>query len=567
MNTRSSLVWYCLAIVLGLFVIFFVGREVNPDGSSDLIVTSNGLDHFRKGMDVAWGVRLTYKIDFSKYKEVYPDQQQFAEVTRGVKDIILQNIDKRISTLGVSDYAAYIQSLSDGEYVVVEIGGVFDVDQAKEIIWKTVELEFKTEYVGDGQDVRASRQLIAEDLLKQAVANPELLASLGANKQGDNIFYQQYNQTTTDNLPVLYQEKLDTLTALAPGSVSAVLVEGTYADIPVIEGYTDAPRSIAGRSIVRYNGSTQGTGTNASGTSIVTTTHNFEDIFVEYTPAWVTATDPKSNTILNGAFFKYASVSQSQTGQPVATITFDDTGKEIFCNLTEQIVGKPMAIFVWGQLTTSPVIREKICGGTAQIDGGFTPASAKQLVDDLNEGAFPAPLILAHEEKVSATLGEQALSWALIAAAVGLWVIFLYMVFMYGVKQGTVALLTLVSFLIILFALVKLLWYALSLSGIAAILLSIGMGVDANVLIYERVREELALKKSWKQSIIDGYERSRSAIRDGNFTTFMIALLLFFVGTNVFKGFGTMMMVNIILTLIVIVPLTKQLLLFFSSRD
>ena len=93
------------------------------------------------------------------------------------------------------------------------------------------------------------------------------------------------------------------------------------------------------------------------------------------------------------------------------------------------------------------------------------------------------------------------------------------------------------------------------------------MGVDANVLIYERVREELALKKSWKQSIIDGYERSRSAIRDGNFTTFMIALLLFFVGTNVFKGFGTMMMVNIILTLIVIVPLTKQLLLFFSSRD
>jgi protein-export membrane protein SecD len=249
----------------------------------------------------------------------------------------------------------------------------------------------------------------------------------------------------------------------------------------------------------------------------------------------VTATDPVSNSILNGAFFKYAGVGQSQTGQPVAIINFDDKGKEIFCNLTEQIVGQPMAIFVGGELVTSPVIREKICGGSAQIDGSFTPTSAKALVDELNEGALPAPLILAHEEKVSATLGERALEGALLAAGIGLIAIYIYMLFMYGPKKATVALCTLVSFLIVLFALVKLLGSALSLSGIAAILLSIGMGVDANVLIYERVDEELKMNKSLSASIVDGYERSWSAIRDGNFTTFMIALLLFFMGTNVFK--------------------------------
>lgn len=561
------MVWYIVSILIWLFVIFFVGKSVDTEGKTSLIITQDGIHHFRKGMDVAWWVRLTYKIDFAKYREVYTNQEEFSTITRWVKDVILQNIDTRISKLWVSDYNSYIQSLSDGEYVVVEIGGVFDVEQAKEIIGKTVELEFKTQYTWDWTEVRTWRQLLAEELLKQAVASPELIAELWANKQGDNVYYQNYTNTPLENLPDMYQDNIDTLVSLEPGAVSSVLIEWVYTEIPAIEWVTDEASSLDWWAVVRFNGVSTLTGTNASGAITQDTVYSFEDIFVDYTPTWVTATDPKSNRILNGAFFNYASVGQSQTGQPVATITFDDTWKEIFCNLTEEIVGQPLAIFVWWQLTTSPVIREKICGGTAQIDGGFTPTTARDLVDDLNEWAFPAPLILAHEEKVSASLWEKALNWAMIAAAVWLCVIFVYMMFIYWARQWAVALLTLVSFLIILFALVKLLWYALSLSGIAAILLSIGMGVDANVLIYERVREERALKKSMHQSIIDWYERSWTAIRDGNATTLMIAILLFFMGTNVFKWFGTMMMVNITLTLIVIVPLTKQLLLSFFRDE
>jgi len=217
-------------------------------------------------------------------------------------------------------------------------------------------------------------------------------------------------------------------------------------------------------------------------------------------------------------------------------------------------------------MVTSPVIREKICGGSAQIDGQFTADSAKQLVDELNEGALPAPLILAHEEKMSPTLGEKALTGAMWSAVLGLALVYTFMLVMYGFKKGSVALITLLSFLAVLFAVIKLFGSALSLSGIAAILLSIGMGVDANVLLYERLKEERALGKSRSQSIEDGYKRSWAAIRDGNMTTFMIAILLFFMGTNVFKGFGTMMMVNIVLTLLIIVPLTK-LLLFVFYKD
>jgi len=289
---------------------------------------------------------------------------------------------------------------------------------------------------------------------------------------------------------------------------------------------------------------------------------------VSNSPAWTLATDPKTWDLLNGAFFKYANISSSQTWQPVAVINFDEKGKQIFCNITEVIVGKQLAIFIWGELVTSPVIREKICGWSAQIDGDFTPESSKELVDNLNEWALPAPLILAQEEKVSPVLWEQALSGAIIAAWVGLLLIYGFMIWMYGIRQWSVAILTLLSFIIVLLGITKLFRYSFSLSGIAAILLSLGMGVDANVLIYERIREERKNGLSRFEAIEEGYKKSYSAIRDGNVTTLMIAVLLFFIGTNVFKWFGTMMMVNILLTLGVIVPLTRWLLhKFYKDQD
>ena len=559
---RGSLFWYGVVILVSLCIIFFVGKSVDPTtGNSKTIFTTNGIQHFRKGMDVAWWVRLTYKIDLSTYESVYANPQEFSQVTKGVKDIILQNIDSRISSLWVSDYRSYIQSLSDGEYIVVEIWWVFDLDQAKDIIWKTVELEFKTQFEGEDAEIRQQRQLIAENFLKEATTNPGSFFQLASNRSSENIYYQVYPNASLSTLPQIYQDNPEILQDRLPGSVYPTLVQWVYTELPSVDGVSGWPTVLEGWLISKFNGSRTVTWAADSSWNVTTTTlYDLEEIFVEYTPAWITAKDPVTNEILNGAFFRMASVGQSQTGQPVAIIQFDDRWKEIFCNLTEQIVGRPMAIFVWGELTTSPVIREKICGWSAQIDGGFTPETARSLVDDLNEWALPAPLILSHEEKVSASLWEKALQWALIAWLVWLVAIFVFMLVMYWPKQWTVAITTLVAFLIVLFALIKLFGYALSLSGIAAILLSIGMGVDANVLIYERVREELKLNKSISNAINDGYNRSRSAIRDGNFTTFMVALLLFFMGTNVFKWFGTMMMINIILTLSVIVPLTKHML-------
>lgn len=519
-------------------------------------------------MDIAWWVRLSYKIDLSKYKQNYTNQAEYAQVTRNVKDIILKNIDTRISKLWVSDYESYLQKIGDDEFVIIEIGGVSNLEEAKATIGKTVELEFKTQYVGSGDDVKQERQLLAETILKESVKTPDAMQSIAATYESDQVFFARYDDTILEDLPAIYQQNKDVLTTKELWKPYPKLVEGVHSIIPIMSGVTDKETTIAGRVITKLI-SVWTTGSVASWSQVsgsvaaTRTTYTLEEIIVTYTPSWISAIDPKTKEILNGAYFKFASVSQSQTGQPVATITFDDKGKEIFCNLTEQIVGQPMAIFVWWKMITSPVIREKICWGSAQIDGQFTPASANQLVRDLNEWALPAALILSNEEKVSPKLGDSALQWAMYAGIVWLVVVFVYMVMTYGVRQWVSSLITLLFFLSLLFAVVKIIGYALSLSGLAAILLSIGMGVDANILIYERIKEELQKGSRATQAIQTAYDRSWNAIRDGNLTTLMIGLLLLIVGTNIFKWFGTMMIVTILFTLFAMVPFIKELALYF----
>lgn len=569
MKGRSSFVWYMIVLIIAAFFVFFVQIIPQSDGGRSYALSSRGWESFRKGMDIAWWVRLNYKIDLTKYKQLYTNQQEYTLITRNVKDIILQNIDTRISGLGVSDYESYLQTIGDDEFVVVEIGWVSDLDQAKAIIGKTVELEFKTPYEGDGSDIRTERQLLAEEVLKQAVASPSSLQEIGNSYVGEDVYFARYDNRTIDQLPDIYVANPELLAERSPGAVYPTLVEGLHSVVPPISGFTDIETRVEGRVISRVVSVWTTTGTTAwtGSEAVQQPTYTVEELLVRSTVSRVSAKDPKTNEVLNGAYFKFASVSQSQTGQPVATITFDDKGKDIFCNLTEQIVGKQLAIFVWWELVTAPVIREKICGGSAQIDGQFTPADAKLLVEDLNEGALPAALILSNEEKVSPKLWERAMEGALWAGAIGLALVFVYMTIMYGVRYGFQTMLTLVFFLMVLLAFVKLIGYALSLSGIAALLLSIGMGVDANILIYERVREEQKQGNKWTEAIVQGYARSWSAIKDGNLTTILIGLLLLFVGTNLFKWFWTMMIMTILLTLFVMVPLIKETMLAFEPKN
>ena len=294
--------------------------------------------------------------------------------------------------------------------------------------------------------------------------------------------------------------------------------------------------------------------------------YDIEFVFVQDRVERMTAKTSKWD-ILNGAYFKYAAVSQWQMWEPVVAINFDDKGKEVFCDITAENIWTQMAIFVWWELMTSPVIQSKICGWTAQIDGSFTSATAKELVDNLNNWAMPAALVLMQEDKVSPTLGERALQWALIAALVWTFAIFLYIRTLYWRKKWFITLLVLLSFIAILAWIMKLINYALSLSWIAAVILSIWMAVDSNILIYERMKEEI---KNWRsnQSAIDvAYDRSRPAIRDGNISTILIAILLWAIWSNMFKWFWFMLVITTLMTLFINVPITKILLKLFYKNE
>lgn len=559
---KISKKWIFLGLFLiSLFLIFFVGRTTDPlTGKRQLSITQDGVQYFRKGLDVSGGTRLVYKIGYEKYEQIYSDVVELNAVKKHIEEIIGKNIDKRISKLGVSDYKAYVQRLDEQNYIVVEIGGIADLDQAKEIIGKTVELEFKLENKEPTTSATiAARKATAQKLLNDSKANPDLMAKLVEGRASENI-YMGFYSGTIDQLPDIYQANQKKLDTMKKDEFSP-LWEGVYTTVST----QDALGNETGVELKWYSffqlidkGTTVISGQEEK-------TYQLLDIFVQDKITWVQAVDLNWN-VLNGAYFRFANTTTSQIWEPVVAINFDEKGKEIFCNLTEKNIGSPMAIFIGWELLTSPVIQTKICGWTAQIDWSFTSESARELATALNDWAMPAPLILMQEEKINPSLGTNALTWAMFAGLIGLIAIAVMMFFFYGFKKMILTMITLLVFLAILAGFVKITDYALSLSGIAAIILAIGMAVDANILIYERLKEELKTGKSMGWSIDSAKERSWAAIRDGQLSTGLIAFLLFTVGTNMFKGFWFMMLVTIALTLLINVPLIQELLHAFYNR-
>ncbi len=552
---------FAILFIVSLVIVFFVWRKFDPQtGTRSLTFTSNGLSHFRKGLDVSWGTKLVYKISYDKYEKVYTNSSELTAIKKTIEDIIMKNIDNRISKLGVSDYKSYVQNLDNQNYIVVEIWGIADLDQAKELIGKTLELEFKLQNPEQPTKTSiAARKALANQVLAEIKTDPENIQKTLEGRMSENIYHTIFTGNSLDQLPDLYKKNKKLLDSAEIGKIYW-LIEGNYTTIyqQSEDGLTQGTGiALDGYTMFRVLDKAQGK--DMSGNTV--DFYAIEDVFVQDRETWIPATD--GETILNGAYFKFANSSASEMGEPVVVINLDDKGKEVFCNITEANIGKPMAIFVWGNLLTAPNIQSKICWGTAEINGWFTTESAKQLSDALNEWTLPAPLILMQEEKISPSLGDDSLSGALQAGLIGLIAIQVLMYCMYGRKKMLLTAVVLISFIAILFAFMKLTDYALSLSGIAVIILSIWMWVDANILMYERLREELKEGKSMAWAIDHAKERSWPAIRDGQISTGLIAFVLFSMGTNVFKGFGSMLIVTMLITLFFNVPLTKILLHMF----
>lgn len=271
-------------------------------------------------------------------------------------------------------------------------------------------------------------------------------------------------------------------------------------------------------------------------------------------------------TELTGRYVKHASVQFGQQSiTPSVELQFNADGAKLFSAMTQANVGKPIGIFLDGELISSPVVREAIRNGQAEISGNFTLDEAKELTRNLNLGALPVPITLLSTETVGPTLGADALNRGLQAGIIGFLVVALFMVLWYRLP-GFIAVISLGCYAAIVLAIFKLLPVTLTAAGIAGFILSIGIAVDANVLIFERLKEELRSGRDIQPAITDGFGRAWTSIRDSNLSSIITAVILFWFGTSVVKGFALTLIIGILVSMFTAITLTRTFLLALNPQ-
>jgi protein-export membrane protein SecD len=275
--------------------------------------------------------------------------------------------------------------------------------------------------------------------------------------------------------------------------------------------------------------------------------------------------DVFQSTDLTGKYLKSAEMGFDQTlYEPLILLQFDDEGSKLFEQLTQRNIGKPLAIYIDGMVISAPTVQQKIVGGKAQITGKFTLDEAKELARNLSAGALPVPIKLISQQTVGPTLGEMSLQKSLRAGMFGFLAVLLFLIFFYRVP-GVLACLSLLIYVAIILSLFKLIPVTLTLAGIGGFILSIGMAVDANVLIFSRFREELRDHRSFTESVEQGFERAWPSIRDGNLTTLIVAIILFVFGTSFVKGFALTLGLGILISMFSAIFITRTLMRLFES--
>ena len=400
---------------------------------------------FSLGLDLQGGVHLLYQADLSNIPAGDKD-----DAMSGLRDVI----ERRVNLFGVSEPVVQVQ----GEKLVVELAGVFDISDAIKMIGETPFLEFK-EYKDDYETIIDKNKKIIES---------------GSGEQ-------------------------------------------------------------------------------------------FED--------------PFRPTALTGKYLKRADVDFNQTtGEPLVSLQFNDEGVKIFAEITKRNINKPLAIYLDGasivdtdadgKITDNdiyaPIVQEEITGGNAQISGSMDAKKAREIVRRLNSGALPVSITIISQQAVGPSLGRTSLAQSLKAWLFGFIAVILFIMFFYRLP-GILASLALGIYIIFILAIFKLIAVTLTLAGIGGFILSIGMAVDANILIFSRIKEELKTGKNFKISLQEGFKRAWPSVRDGNLTTLLVALILFLLGASFIKGFALTLSIGIIISMFSAIVITKNFLRVFEG--
>lgn len=272
------------------------------------------------------------------------------------------------------------------------------------------------------------------------------------------------------------------------------------------------------------------------------------------------------STGLDGRYLKKALLDFDQTtSEPQVSIEFNDEGAKLFAEITKDNVGTRLAIFLDGLPISTPVIREEIPSGRAQITGQFTPQEAKLLVQRLNSGALPVPISLISQQSIGPTLGEKVLFNGIRAGIYGIILVAVFLILWYRLP-GLIAVFALSIYIVLVLAIFKLIPVTITAAGIAGFILSVGMAVDANVLIFERMKEERRLGKTLNASILEGFSRAWLSIRDSNVSSLITSVILYWIGTSMIKGFALTLTIGILISMFSAITITRTFLLALGIK-
>lgn len=275
---------------------------------------------------------------------------------------------------------------------------------------------------------------------------------------------------------------------------------------------------------------------------------------------------PFAPTGLNGSHLERAQVVfDQQTRAAQVSLDLNDEGTKLFADLTERNLGKMIAIYLDGQIISAPVVQTAITDGNAVITGNFSPQEARLLATRLNSGALPVPITLISQQTIGASLGADSLAKSLKAGLYGMLGVALFMVIFYRLP-GLLAIVALAVYVLIVLAVYKVLPVTLTLAGIAGFILSAAMAVDANVLIFSRMREELKNGKSLRRAVDEGFSRAWLSIRDSHVVTLISSVILYLFTTSIVKGFALTLGIGVIASLFTATILTQRFLMLFVGE-
>lgn len=493
------------------------------------------------GLDLQGGIHLEYAADTSEVDAAKRDDALQAAV-----DVI----ERRVNAFGVGEPVVQLSRSGDESRIIVELPGVKDIEEAKSMIRETPFLEFRELAGPEAEEqittANAQSEEAAGKILENALSGLDFaeLAKTWSQDPGSKDNGGEYDFAKQG----YYVPEFDAVAfdpAFQKGAVWPSLVEtsfGWHILKKIDERGEGEEREVKIAHIL------------------------FPKYSIEQFPNLQFKATGLSGKNLANVFVDY----QSQgIGSPQISLQFDDEGAKLFADITSRNIGKPVAIMIDGEVVSQPTVQAEIRDGQAVITGDFTLPEATALVKRFNEGALPVPITLDAQQSIDASLGKTALDQSVHAGILGLVAVSVFMLLFYRFL-GFIAVLALLLYSAMLLALFKLSIFTpfpitLTLSGIAGFVLSIGIAVDANVLIFERTREELSFGKTMRKALHEGFRRAWPSIRDGHLSTIITTVILMGIGTGFVKGFALILALGVLLSLFTAVVLVRIMVDFLFS--